>query len=160
MKETIEISYKNLKQNYIEVQQFLEEKSAEKNICNKSKIANDLNLWGDDNYYALNDFITKYNLDFNNFNYDNHFESEGELRMNIFGVLSVIFIPLYILKAIIGYFSKSFSGKYSIRINNFNFFLKKYKSDRIDLTMGDLITSKIYGKFELRENVQFITSKI
>ncbi len=160
MKKTIEISYKNLKQNYIEVQRFLEEKSAEKNICNKSKIANDLNLWGDDNYYALNDFITKYNLDFNNFNYDNHFESEGELRINIFGVLSVIFIPLYILKAIIAYSYKLFSGKYSIRINNFNFFLKKYKSDRIDLTMGDLITSKIYGKFELRENVQFITSKI
>ncbi len=38
MKTIIKISFKNLKQNYLEVQQFLEEKSGDKNICNKSKI--------------------------------------------------------------------------------------------------------------------------
>jgi len=41
-------------------------------------------------------------------------------------------------------------------MNDFNFFLNETKSDRIDLTMGDLITSKIQGKFNLRENVKFV----
>ena len=156
METIINISFKNLKQNYLEVQQFLEEKSGEKNICIKSKIANDLSLVGDDNYYLLDSFITKYNLDFSNFNYAEHFESEGELTMSIWSILSVFFIPLFIIKYITSYFLNFFSKKYSDKINSFNFFLKKYKSDRIDLTMGDLITSKIQGKFSLRDNVKFI----
>ncbi len=60
MKTIIKISFKNLKQNYLEVQQLLEENSGEKNIGIKSKIANDLSLVGDDNYYLLDSFITKY----------------------------------------------------------------------------------------------------
>ncbi|QBN17775.1 DUF1493 family protein [Flavobacterium nackdongense] len=156
MKTIIKISFKNLKQNYLEVQQLLEEKSGEKNICIKSKIANDLSLVGDDNYYLLDSFITKYNLDFSNFNYAEHFESEGELTMSIWSILSVFFIPLFILKGILSYVIYLYSKKYSDKIDSFNFFLREYKSDRIDLTMGDLITSKIKGKFLLRENVKFV----
>ena len=69
METIIEISFKNLKQNYIEVQQFLQKESGEKNIYNKSKVANDLSLWGDDNCDMLEKFITKYKVDFSNFNY-------------------------------------------------------------------------------------------
>jgi hypothetical protein len=156
MKPIIKISFKNLKQNYLEVQQFLEEKSGEKNICNKSKIANDLSLWGDDNYDMLEDFVTKYNLDFSGFNYGEHFESEGELTISIWSVLSVLFIPLFIIKGIVSYLFNFLSNKYSYKIERFNFFLKEHKSNKIDLTMGDLITSKIQGKFYLRENVKFV----
>ncbi len=156
MKTIIKISFKNLKQNYLEVQQLLEENSGEKNIGIKSKIANDLSLVGDDNYYLLDSFITKYNLDFSNFNYAEHFESEGELTMSIWSILSVFFIPLFILKGILSYVINLYSKKYSDKIDSFNFFLREYKSDRIDLTMGDLITSKIKGKFLLRENVKFV----
>ncbi|WP_310558825.1 DUF1493 family protein [Flavobacterium sp.] len=156
METIIKISFKNLKQNYLEVQQFLEDKSGEKNISNKSKIANDLSLVGDDNYYLLDSFITKYNLDFSNFNYAEHFESEGELTMSIWSILSVFFIPLFILKGILAYVIILYSKKYSDKIDSFNFFLREYKSGRIDLTMGDLITSKINGNFLLRENVKFV----
>ncbi len=156
MKTIIKISFKNLKQNYLEVQQLLEENSGEKNIGIKSKIANDLSLVGDDNYYLLDSFITKYNLDFSNFNYAEHFESEGELTMSIWSILSVFFIPLFILKGILSYVINLYSKKYSDKIDSFNFFLREYKSDKIDLTMGDLITSKIKGKFLLRENVKFV----
>lgn len=160
MKKTIEISYKNLKQNYIEVQQFLEEKSAEKSIFNKSKIANDLSLWGDDNYYVLIDFITKYNLDFNNFNYENHFESEAELFNPLNSFFDFIFTILNFFKFFVFIAFVLFSKKYPKKIKDFKFYIHENKIEKTDLTMGDLITSKIYGKFELRENVQFITSKI
>ncbi|WP_165932747.1 DUF1493 family protein [Flavobacterium cellulosilyticum] len=158
MKTIIKISYKNLKQNYLEVQQYLEEKSGEKNICNKAKIANDLSFFGDDNCILLEDFIIKHKVDFSNFNYKEHFESEGELSMSFWSVLSVLFIPLFIIKGLLSYFINFFSNKYSYKLNRFNFFLKEYKSNRKDLTMGDLITSKIQGKFNLREKVKFVCS--
>jgi hypothetical protein len=156
MKTVIKISFKNLKQKYLEVQQSLDEKSGKKNICTKSKIANDLSQVGNDNYYLLDTFIKKYNLDFSNFNYAKHFESEGELTMNIWSILSVFLLPLFILKGILSYVINLYSKKYSDKIDSFNFFLREYKSCRIDLTMGDLITSKIKGKFLLRENVKFV----
>lgn len=156
MKTIIKKSFKDLKQNYIELQQFLEDKSGEKNIYNKSKVANDLNLLGDDNYDMLEDFITKYNLDFSDFKYDEHFESEGELSISIWSILSVVLLPLFITKGIVSYLLNFLSNKYSYKIDKFNFFFKKYKSNKIDLTMGDLITSKIQGKFSLRENVNFV----
>ena len=156
MKTTIIISFKNLKQNYLEVQQFLQKESGEKNIHNKSQVANDLSLWGDDNYDMLEKFITKYNVDFSDFKYSEHFESEGELPIGIWSILSVLFLPLLITKSIVSYLFNFLSNKYSYKIDKFNFFLKEYKSDKIDLTMGDLITSKIQGKFSLRDNVTFV----
>ncbi|MFV5703847.1 DUF1493 family protein [Flavobacterium sp. XS2P12] len=156
MKTIIKISFKNLKQNYLEVQQFLKEQSGEEYIYNKSKIANDLSLWGDDNYDMLEDFIKKYNLDFSTFNYDEHFESEGELFGSGSVLLRIVLIPLYIIKFILSLIFKPFSKEYSKKVNSFNFFLKKHTSNRIDLTMGDLITSKIQGKFYLKENIKFV----
>jgi len=100
MKTIIKISFKNLKQNYVEVQQFLQKESGEKNIYNKSKVANDLSLWGDDNYDMLEKFITKYKVDFSNFNYDKHFESEGELLGFYSSIFTIFFLPLFILKFI------------------------------------------------------------
>lgn len=156
METIIKISFKNLKQNYLEVQQFLQKESGEKNIYNKSKVANDLSLWGDDNFDILEKFITKYKVDFSSFNYNDYFESEGELFCFYSSIYTILFLPLYILKFILHLFFKPFSKKYSDKINSFNFFLKECKSDKIDLTMGDLITSKIQGKFHLRENVKFV----
>ena len=156
MKTIIKISFKDLKQNYIEMQQFLQKESGEKNINNKSKVANDLSLLGDDNYDMLEDFITKYILDFSGFKYDEHFESEGELTISIWSILSVVLLPLFITKGIVSYLLNFLSNKYSHKIEKFNFFLNKYKSNKIDLTMGDLITSKIQGKFSLREDVKFV----
>jgi hypothetical protein len=156
MKTIIKISFKNLKQNYIEMQQFLEDKSGENKIFNKSKVANDLSLWGDDNYDMLEDFITKYNLDFSGFNYDAHFESEGELFGSASVLLTILLIPLYFIKLILFLIFKPFSKSHSKKINDFNFFIKRNRHKKKDLTMGDLITSKIQGKFYLRENVKFV----
>ena len=156
MKRIIKISFKDLKQKYIEMQQFLEDKSGENKICNKSKVANDLSLWEDDNYDMLEDFITKHNLDFSDFKYDEHFESEGELFGSASVLLTILLIPLYFIKLILFLIFKPFSKSHSKKINDFNFFIKRNQHKKIDLTMGDLITSKIQGKFCLRENVKFV----
>jgi hypothetical protein len=156
MKTIIKISFKDLKQNYIEMQQFLEDKSGETKICDKSKVAIDLSLWGDDNYDMLEDFITKYNLDFSNFKYDEHFESEGELFSSATVLLTILPIPLYFIKLILFLIFKPFSKSPSKKINDFNFFIRRNQHKKKDLTMGDLITSKIQGKFSLRKDVTFV----
>jgi hypothetical protein len=156
METIIKISFKNLKQDYLEVQQFLQKESGEKNISNKSKIANDLSFWGDDNCYLLEDFITKYTVDFSNFNYDEHFESEGELFGPLNSLFSFVFAILNIFKYILFLTVVIFSKKHSKQIIDFKFHIKENKIEKKDLTMGDLITSKIQGKFLLRENVKFV----
>ncbi|WP_165929427.1 DUF1493 family protein [Flavobacterium rhamnosiphilum] len=156
MKTIIKIRFKDLKQNYLEVQQFLEEKSGEKKICNKSKVANDLSLWGDDNYDMLEDFITKYNLDFSGFNYGEHFESEGEMFGPLNFLFGFVFTILYILKYVLFLTVALFSKKHSKEINDFKFHIEENKIEKKDLTMGDLIASKVQGKFNLRENVKFV----
>lgn len=156
MKTVIKISFKNLKQNYLEVQQFLQKESGEKKIYNKSKVANDLSLWGDDNYDMLEVFIKKYNLDFSTFNYDEHFESEGELFSSATVLLTILLIPLYFIKLILFLIFKPFSKSHSKKINDFNFFIRRNQHKKKDLTMGDLITSKIQGKFSLREDIRFV----
>jgi hypothetical protein len=159
MKTIINISFKNLRQNYREVYQLLCKESVEKKINTKSKIANDLFLFGDDNYYLLHDFVIKNNLDFTNFDYDKHFETECELNITTWSILSIIFIPLFIVKYILSFLINFLSKDFGNKIHRFNFFLKDYQSNRIDLTLGDLITSKICGKFQLRENFQFVLLK-
>jgi len=112
MKTIIKISFNNLKREYLEVQKFLQKESGEKNINNKSKVANDLSLWGDDNVDMLEKFITKYEVDFSNFNYEKHFESEGELFDSIGVLLGILFLPLYVFKFLLHLFFKPFSKTY------------------------------------------------
>ena len=159
MKTILNISFKNLRQHYSEVYQVLQEESGERNISTKSNIANDLSLFGDDNFYLLEAFVIKNNLDFTNFDYEKHFVSEGELTSSLLAIVFLLFIPLFIIKHILSYLLNFFSKHYANKIHQFNFFIKNYQSSRIDLTMGDLITSKICGKFQLRENFQFILLK-
>ncbi|WP_217875915.1 hypothetical protein, partial [Flavobacterium sp. FPG59] len=110
----------------------------------------------DDNYDMLEKFIVKYNIDFSEFRYDEHFESECEFTIGIWSILNVLLLPLFITKGIFSHLINFISSKHSYKIDKFNFFLEEYKSDKIDLTMGDLITSKIQGKFHLREDVKYV----
>jgi hypothetical protein len=159
MKIVKEISYSELRQNYIEVQNFLKNETLEDNISSKTRIEADLHLSGDDNFDLLNKFAKKYTIDFSNFNYDEHFESEGkifngvnELFFLLFGILNFLKFLLYLLMLL---FSKITAQK----IKNFVFHIEENKTERKDLAISDLITSKIFKKFQLRENVQFALLK-
>ncbi len=79
MEREIEIEFSKLKLAYIAVKEFLEDEAIEKIESNKNKVSEDLGLDGDDNYYMLIKFIEKFELDYSDFKYDDHFYSEGEL---------------------------------------------------------------------------------
>ena len=79
MEKEIEIEFSKLNLAYVVVKQFIEDESFEKIKSINNKVTEDLGLTGDDNYDMLIKFVDKFELDYSDFKYDDHFYSEGEL---------------------------------------------------------------------------------
>ena len=140
----MKVQFKELRKTYIEIKVYLENASGENVNGLNTKIAEDLGLWGDDNYYLLEVFVKKYNLDFNKFDYSKYFESEGELFKGRNALIGLLTLPFLIIARIINWISPN------VRIPFDSSFLLM-KSKRSDLTFGDLIVCKLKGEFCLRK---------
>lgn len=136
-------SYKEIKQAYLEVQKLLEDASGVKVNSLSTKMAEDLSLWGDDNHDFLEMFSEKYTIDFSNFNYSKHFETEGELFGSKQVLLTLLGLPISVLIFLIKIVNPKF---------NDTPFLKKKGTKKLDLTFGDLVVSKLKKEFCLRDN--------
>jgi len=142
----MEAKYSEIKKSYLEVKKFLEYKSSMKVENLKTKIVDDLGLWGDDNLFLLEDFSNKYNVNFDKFNYNEHFDSEGDFISFKEFILGILKLPILIINnLIIKHLSLSIYNK----IDNI---LYDRTNEKKDLTFGDLILSKLNGEFSLREN--------
>lgn len=53
------VEFKELRKEYKEIKDFLENASGENVNGLNTKIAEDLGIWGDDNYYFLEEFVEK-----------------------------------------------------------------------------------------------------
>ena len=142
----MKFKYTEIKDAYLEVKKFLEHASGEKIYSLNTKIVDDLKLWGDDNYFLLIEFVEKYNLNFEKFEYDKHFDSEGEFIgfKNLF--LGLLKLPILITNSLI---IKHIAFNTYCRIDNI---LYDRTNEKKDLTFGDLIISKLKGEFTLRES--------
>jgi hypothetical protein len=77
--EIKEVEFSKLRHAYLTVKAFLESESYEKVKSLDTKVVADLGMSGDDNYDLLEKFVTKFELDHKDFDYNKHFYSEGEL---------------------------------------------------------------------------------
>ncbi len=152
-KELKQISFSDLRQSYKTVKDFLENESFEKVRSLDSKIAEDLGVWGDDNWDLLTKFVTTFNLDTKHFDYDKHFESEAELFHTgafILTILSIIFLAPFKLIELLSF-------------NKINFGLKIFTSGRekrpLDLSFRDMVTWYIEGKFKLGNQIKYELKK-
>ena len=138
MQKIIEIEFSKLRFAYVAVKEFLELESSEKLLSNNDQIYGDLGLSGDDNVEVLEKFVKKFELDYSQFNYKEHFHSEGELygsEAAFWNLLTLsIWLPLKTLKLI---------GFNNVKLPSF------YKQSRIvkDLTFRDLINWYVENKF-------------
>ena len=148
----MKISYKDIKDSYLEVKFFLEDASRVKVTSLNTKIAEDLSLWGDDNYELLVEFKDKYKVEFKDFDYSEHFESEGELFNSTRALIALVSMPFEIILWILKLFFPN------IKINFSTPFIPKI-NERKDLTFGDLITSKLKGEFCLRKKFKIELTK-
>lgn len=136
-----------MRKTYQEIKQFLENASGVKVKGLNTRIAEDLGLWGDDNYYLLEEFVTKSNLNFDKFDYSEHFESEGELFNSGKALIGLLTLPFVIVGQILKWIFPKSKTLFS------SSFLPT-KNERADLTFGDLIVCKLMGKFCLRKDTQ------
>lgn len=149
----MKFKYIEIKDAYLEIKKFLEHASGEKINNLNTKIVDDLKFLGDDNYFLLIEFIEKYNLNFDKFEYDKHFESEGDFIGFKNLVLGLLKLPVLIINSLI---IKYFSITLYIRIDNFFF---DRTNEKKDLTFGDLILSKLKGEFCLRDECRVQLAK-
>ncbi len=145
--------YTEIKNAYLEIKKFLEYKSSMTVKDLNTTIVDDLGLWGDDNLFLLEAFLNKYDVDFSKFNYDAHFDSEGEFvdfKTVVFGILK---LPIRIANSLIIKF---------ISYNTYNkidSMLYEKTNEKKDLTFGDLILSKLNGEFCLRNEYRIELAK-
>ena len=78
---TRQIEFAKLRHAYIVVKSFVDKETEGYDELKSidTKICNDIGLCGDDNLEFLEKFVQKFELDYKDFNYEKHFQSEGEL---------------------------------------------------------------------------------
>jgi hypothetical protein len=141
----LKVEFKELRKVHKEIKDFLENASGENVNGLNTKIAEDLGLWGDDNYFLLEEFVEKHNLNFDKFDYSKYFESEGELFNGSNALIGLLTLPFLIIARIIKWIFPKVETPFD------SSFLPM-KNVRIDLTFGDLIVCKLKGEFCLRKN--------
>lgn len=143
------IGFANLRQSYVTVKDFVESETGETVKSLDTKIAEDLGLWGDDNWDLLTKFVTKFKLDSKDFEYDKHFESEGELFNSgalLLTILSaVVLAPLKLIEL--------------LSFKRIDFGLKLFQPGRekrpLDLSFRDMVTWYIEGQFKLGTEIKY-----
>ena len=149
MKEEKLVEFTKLKLAYITVKNFLEKEAGESVDSLKIKIVKDLWMSGDDNYFMLTKFVNKFELNHDDFNYDEHFHSEGEIAdptLALFNLLTLsVWLPLKTIELL------TFNN---LKIKKPSF----HKPERkvTDMTFKDLLTWYIEGKYISSEKIKYV----
>ncbi len=143
-----EIDFSKLRFAYLTIKSFLEKESGE-NVDNlKIRIAEDLSLFGDDNYDLLLKFVKKFELDYSDFQYDKHFYSEGELFSSgaaLYNILALsVWLPLKTIELL---------TLNKVKINKPEFYQPSREVS--DMTFKDLLTWYIEGKYATGKDIEY-----
>ena len=144
MQEEKLVEFEKLKLAYITVKSFLEKEAGENVESLKTKIAEDLSFYGDDNYYMLTKFVEKFELDHTDFNYDEHFHSEGEIANSEFALYNLLILSIWLPLKTIELLTLN-----NVKINKPSFYKQSRKVT--DMTFKDLLTWYIEGKYTVSE---------
>ena len=148
MKKTTYIQFKDIKIAYLEIKDFIEKETGDKVVSLNTRIDADLGCAGDDNYDLIDKFVTKYSLDYSEFNYSKHFLSETEVAPGpFFPLILIILIISFIIRVVT-------FGK----VNLSELQLFSFQRKTLDLTFGDMLTWYISGAYNLRGDVKYLLS--
>lgn len=151
--ETRQIEFEKLRHAYVTVKHFIETEGYEKVTSLDNKVEADLGLSGDDNSELLDKFVTKFELDYKNFDYNKHFYSEGELFDSGAAIANLLTLSVWLpLKTI-----------ELITFNKVNLDKPKFPvtPDRevSDLTFKDLLTWYIEKEYIPSEKIKYEIKK-
>ena len=137
-------SYTEIKSAYLEIKEWLEPE-AFKVVTAQDRISQDLSFLGDDADELIHDFVEKFEIDFSAYDFYEYFYDECEIVNPLMDISGLLRLPFYILYRPV----KLIYTKIHIPILEQSLLYYKRK----DLTVGDLICSKLKGEFCLRANV-------
>ena len=152
--ETRQIEFEKLRHAYVTVKHFIETEGYEKVTSLDNKVEADLGLSGDDNSELLDKFVTKFELDYKNFDYNKHFYSEGELFDSGAAIANLLTLSVWLpLKTI-----------ELITFNKVNLDKPKFPvtPDRevSDLTFKDLLTWYIEKEYIPSDKIKYEIKKV
>ncbi len=147
-----EIDFSKLRFAYAVLKTFLENESGEKVLNLKTKIEEDMGMMGDDSYDLIARFVEKFELDYQDFDFEKHFYSEGELMdpgMVVLNLLTLsIWLPLKVLEL--------------LTFNQLNIYkpeFQKAERETTDMTFKDLLTWYIEGKYATEQDIKYVLTK-
>lgn len=143
-----EISFSELRQAYLEIQSFLEDKIGCDIDSLAFKIEKEGQIIGDDISELLYRFSKKFDIDFEGFNFEEHFHSEEEA--GFFPIAVLFWLLSVIISGGLELICQCFGKK-----ENFGRFAIEQRAIK-DLTFGDLLTSFLEKKFTYRNQVKYI----
>ncbi|MGD1890256.1 MAG: DUF1493 family protein [Cyclobacteriaceae bacterium] len=128
----------------------------------KSNIEKDFGISGDDAGDLMTKFAEKYQVDLSEFDFERYFTSEGSIGSFLYTPMIILLLALFLIKTVISGVVYLFNKKQSKRIFNFSFtevlnefYDKIYPNQHESLTVEDLVTSVVKGKFTKRATVEF-----
>jgi len=147
-----EIEFSKLRFAYSAIKSFLEKESGEKVLTLKTKVEEDLSMLGDDSYELMVKFVEKFELEHQDFFFDKHFHSEGELaqpEIVIFNLLALsIWLPLKTIELLT--FNK-------LKIDKPKF--QRPDREIQDMTFKDLLTWYLEGKYATEKDIKYMIAK-
>jgi Protein of unknown function (DUF1493) len=151
--ETRQIEFEKLRHAYVIVKHFLETEGYKKVTSLNNKVEADLGLSGDDNSELLDKFVTEFELDHKNFDYDKHFYSEGELFSSEAALANLlnlsIWLPLKTIELITFNRLKIEKPKFPVTPDR----------EVSDLTFKDLLTWYIEKKYMQSDQIKYEIKK-
>ena len=148
--EIREIEFEKLRFAYLTVKAFVESESRDKIKSLETKIVADLGISGDDNSELLSKFVEKFELDYQNFDYEKHFYTESELFDSSAAFLTLlclsVWLPLRTIELLT--FNKLKIDKPPLRILP--------NRNVSDLTFKDLLTWYLEKEYKPSSEVKYV----
>jgi hypothetical protein len=152
LKETLmeekTIEFAKLKYAYITVKKFLTSQSGENNISLKTRVFEDLGLSGDDNYYMLDEFIQKFELEHAGFECNNHFHSEAEVADPTNALFNLLILSVWLPMKTIELLTAN-----NVKLDKPKFW--KVQREVSNMNFRQFLTWYVEGKYEGSESVKY-----
>jgi len=148
MQEEKTIEFTKLKHAYITVKKFLEDQSGEKNISLKTRVFEDLGQFGDDNYYMLNRFVEKFELEHTGFDCYKNFHSEEEIADPTDAFFNLLILSVWLPMKTIELLTAN-----KLKLDKPKFW--NVEREVSNMNFKQLLTWYVEGKYEGSENIKY-----
>lgn len=146
--KTKEIEFEKLRIAYLTIKHFLEDAAGIDVTSLDSRIAEDLGLFGDDNYFLLEQFVDKFELQYDGFEYHKHFYSEGELFDSSVALFNLLTLSIWLPMKTIELLTLN-----KLKLNKPNFY--KPEHEVTDMTFRDMLTWYLEGNYTTSKQISY-----